>query len=131
MMDVIIQGTKMNPVEAGALLTVCGVAIVFLVLVVLIVAIIIFGKVVGAATGKVAKEKPAKVVPVAPKAAPVAAPVVNAQDDGELIAVIAAAVDAMYAGSGKKAIIRNIRPASTGGRSAWATAGLMQNVRSF
>ena len=120
--------------DTGVLVTICGVAIVFLVLVILIFAITIFGKIMTSGS-KVKATKPVaeKAVPAA-KAAPVAAPAAAAapsQDEGELIAVIAAAVDAIYAGSGKKAVIRNIRPATTGGRSAWAAAGLAQNVRSF
>ena len=120
-----INGTEMNWLSAGGMLTVTGVAIVFLVLVILIFAIFVFGKIMVAGTKKETVAKPVK-----EKVAPKTAPVVSSTDD-EIIAVIAAAVDAMYSGSGKKAIIRNIKPAVSGGRSPWATAGLMQNVRSF
>ncbi len=132
MENVVIQGVEMNPIAAGALLTICGIAIVFLVLVILIFAIFVFGKIMVAGSKKdtSAKVEKPKAAPAPKKVVPVA-PAVSSQDDGELIAVIAAAVDAMYAGTGKKAVIRNIRPAVSGGRSAWANAGLVQNVRSF
>jgi len=52
-------------------------------------------------------------------------------EDDDIIAVIAAAVYSMYEGTGKKAIIRSIKPSATSGRSAWATAGLMNNVKSI
>ncbi len=48
--------------------------------------------------------------------------------DGEVIAVIAAAVDAVY-GSKGKAKIKSIR--KSGGRSAWADAGILDNTRPF
>lgn len=128
---VTINGSEMNWLTAGGLLTSCGMIIVFLVLIILIFAIYLFGKIMTGNKAKKPKAAPQKPAPVlAKKAAPSAAPVSNDLDD-EIIAVIAAAVDAMYAGSGKRAVIRNIRPAVSGGRSAWANAGLIQNVKSF
>lgn len=66
----------------------------------------------------------------APPAA-VSAPVQNTEEAEEIIAVIAAAVDAMYSGSGKKAVIRSVRPAVASGRSVWAAAGISKNTRAF
>ena len=63
--------------------------------------------------------------PVSVAPAPVA-------DDGvneEVIAVISAAVATMY-GSPEKARIKSIKK-SSGGRSAWANAGLLDNTRPF
>lgn len=50
--------------------------------------------------------------------------------DGELVAVISAAVAAMYAGSTKKPVIKAIKK-SSGRRSAWANAGISDNTRVF
>lgn len=122
----------MHWLTAGGLLTVLGMVLVFAVLIILILVITMFGKAMtaGQKKPKVKIEKPVEVAPVIVNSAPVA-PAASADDD-ELIAVIAAAVDAIYSGSGKKAIIRNIRPsANGGGRSAWATAGVLQNVKAF
>lgn len=128
-----MMNTFIGNLDVGVLVTICGIAIVFMVLAILIIAITVFGKIMSSG-GKVKKVKPtveaAPTVKTAPAAVP-AVPAASSEDECELIAVIAAAVDAMYAGSGKKAIIRNIRPAVSGGRSAWASAGLAQNVRSF
>lgn len=52
-------------------------------------------------------------------------------EDDDIIAVIAAAVYSMYDGTGKRAIIRSIKPSSTSGKSAWSKAGLMNNIKSF
>lgn len=126
-----IKGIEMSWADAGTLLTICGMVIVFLVLIILIMAIGAFGKMMSTGIKGDSKEKSVLTAPTPVKSAPVAVSALPAQDDGELIAVIAAAVDAIYAGSGKRAVIRNIRPAAGGVRSAWATAGVMQNVRSF
>ena len=115
----------------ASLVTFSGLAIVFGMLVLLVVVIMVFGGIMDRING-VKKEKPVK----APKAtpAPVAtAPVVAAAEDSdEIIAVIAAAVDAMYEGSGVKPVIRRIKPTATKGvRSPWAAAGVFENTRAF
>ena len=61
------------------------------------------------------------------------APVVQTSDDGvsdEVVAVISAAVAAMY-DSPSKARIKSIKKSSNGGRSAWANAGVLDNTRPF
>ena len=106
------------------IIPIAGVTIVFAMLIILVIIISMFGKIMGAVKGKektVAENKVS--IP-----APIYAPQI---DEDEIIAVIAAAVDAMYSGSGKKAVIRNIKPSVSGGRSAWAQAGLVDNVRAF
>ncbi len=55
-------------------------------------------------------------------------PVVSGEIDGEVVAVIAAAVTAMYGTKGK-AKIKSIK--KSGGRSAWANAGILDNTRPF
>ena len=55
-------------------------------------------------------------------------PVVSDGIDEEIVAVIAAAVAATY-GSKGKARIKSIK--KSGGRSAWANAGILDNTRPF
>lgn len=115
--------------------TICGLAIVFGTLIALVFIIWGFGKIMdGLNKPKTAKPAPA---PASVKAAsaPAAAPALSVStasaDDDEIIAVISAAVAAMYEGSGKIAVIRNVRPAATAGRPAWAAAGIAQNIKAF
>ncbi len=114
----------------ASVVTASGIVIVFAMLVLLVVVITIFGGIMDRIKG-VKKEKPVK------KADPVAitpvAPVVTVEEDNdEIIAVIAAAVDAIYSDTGVKPVIRRIRPAaSKGTRSPWASAGVFENTRAF
>lgn len=119
---------------ASAKVVLTGFVVVFAVLVLLIVIIKIYSSIVtmaqqkGNKKTKVAekpKESPAPTAPVTTAPATVA-------DDGvneEIIAVISAAVATMY-GSPEKARIKSIKK-SSGGRSAWANAGLLDNTRPF
>ena len=130
-----IDASKMTKGELSAITTFSGVAIVFGMLLILVVMIAIFGLFGKAGNGKSDKKaKPEKLPKVKKMAEPSPVKnVVNATsyvDDDEVIAVISAAVAMMYEGTGKKAVIRSIRP-STGGRSAWANAGISDNVRDF
>lgn len=110
-------------------LTFCGIAIVFLMIVLLCVIIKIFGismdKLLGIPTQKKEVKKPVINAPPA---------VSNKiqQNDDEIIAVISAAVASMYEGSGKKAVIKSIKRSNTKTvRNNWATAGLLENTRAF
>ena len=127
-----IDASKMTKGELSAITTFSGVAIVFGMLLILVIMIAIFGLFARAGKGKSDKKaKPEKLPKVKKMAEP--SPVkneVNASDDDEVIAVISAAVAMMYEGTGKKAVIRSIRPSSVG-RSAWANAGVRDNVRAF
>ena len=130
-----IDASKMTKGELSAITTFSGVAIVFGMLLILVVMIAIFGLFGKAGNGKSDKKaKPEKLPKVKKMAEP--SPVKNAVnatsnvDDDEVIAVISAAVAMMYEGTGKKAVIRSIRPSSAG-RSAWANAGIRDNVRAF
>lgn len=51
--------------------------------------------------------------------------------DEEVVAAISAAVNMMYEGTGKSPIIRSIKPSVRQNRSAWKTAGVLNNTRSF
>lgn len=130
-----IDASKMTKGELSAITTFSGVAIVFGMLLILVIMIAVFGLFAKVGNGKsVKKAKPEK----APKVKKVAEPspsksavnTLSNVDDDEVIAVISAAVAMMYEGTGKKAVIRSIRP-STVGRSAWANAGIRDNVRAF
>ena len=130
-----IDASKMTKGELSAITAFSGVAIVFGMLLILVIMIAVFGlfaKVGNGKSGKKAKpEKAPKVKKVAePSPSKSAVNTLSNVDDDEVIAVISAAVAMMYEGTGKKAVIRSIRP-STVGRSAWANAGIRDNVRAF
>lgn len=115
----------------GGNVTGSGLVIVFAMLVLLVVIISVFGMIMSRISGAPKKEKPknepkVEVSPVAP-----VAPVSTASDDDDIIAAISAAVMMMYEGTGKTPVIRSIRPAAKGVRSAWGMAGVMNNTRPF
>ena len=121
-----LSKTVEEPPVASVVLT--GAAIVFGMLVLFVIIFSMFGlfSKKDKATKAENKTKPS----VNPSPAPVYSAPTTTEDD-DIIAVIAAAVYSMYEGTGKKAVIRSIRPSVTNGRSAWATAGLMNNIKSF
>ena len=105
----------------------CGIVIVFLMLVLLVVVIMLFGKVMRIAknTTETAKieVKPAQVVRNAD---------ITDNTDEDVVAAIAAAVGYLYSGTGIKPVIRAIKCSDKKlGRSAWANAGIAQNTRAF
>ncbi len=107
-----------------------GLAIVFGMLLLFVILFSVFGLVAKLNNNSKSKAVAPAQKPVSP--VKVAATVASAaQNDDELIAVITAAVYSMYEGTTKKPIIRSIKPARSNGRSAWATAGLMNNIKSF
>lgn len=116
----------------GTNVTVSGLAIVFIALIALVLVISLFAmvfdrkKTVKSATASQPVEKP-KMQPTVSASVAVA----SNEDPDEIIAVIAAAVDAMYSGSGKRAVIRSVRPSATTGRPVWAAAGIFENTRAF
>lgn len=113
----------------ATMVTVCGLVIVFAMLILLVIIIAIFGGIMDRVNG-VKKEKPVKASPV--PVAPATTVVTATEDNDEIIAVIAAAVDAIYADSGIKPVVRRISPAaSKGTRSPWASAGIFENTRAF
>ncbi|MBQ0110543.1 MAG: OadG family protein [Oscillospiraceae bacterium] len=108
--------------------TVCGLVIVFAVLILLVAVIGIFGSLMSKN-----KKKPAN-----PQSAPTPTNVVKTQtvkpennDDDQVIAVITAAVYSYYAdNTSVRPVIKAIRPASSS-RSGWQQAGMRQNMRSL
>ncbi len=124
----------MENIKLALSLLLAGFIIVFLVLVLLIVIITVYGKLIQAAqkSSQNRKERKKKVV-VAENFTPTAgtATVFSTTEDeipGEIIAAIAAAVDAVY---GDKAhTIRSVRRSRTT-RSAWGNSGVLQNTGPF
>ena len=114
-----------EPAMASVVLT--GIAIVFGMLLLFVIIISIFGMFnkKGKQTKTESKTTPIKQAKIAP------VKTTASNEDDDIIAVIAAAVYTMYEGTGKRAIIRSIKPIASKGRTAWATAGLMNNIKSF
>lgn len=144
MLDMITLAAKGGTIaenfsQYGGTVTFSGLIIVFAMLILFVFVIAAFGAVMSRATGKPKKAKPAaapekKAQPkTAPKAsAPAASAVSQDGIDGETVAAISAAVAMMYEGTGKNPVIRSIKPASQQGvRSAWKTAGVLNNTRPF
>lgn len=126
----------MENMEFALNLLLAGIVIVFFVLILLIVIITIYGKIVQTAQNASKKKKEAKKAlqeSEKPKAAPVvsaakALPEANGKIPGEIIAVIAAAVDSLY---GEKPVkIKSIKRSKSSG-SAWRNAGLWENTKPF
>ena len=119
---------------ASAKVVLTGFVVVFAVLILLIVIIKIYSGIVSAAQQGVKKktkvaEKPKEASAVTTPVSVAPAPVADDGVNEEVIAVISAAVATMY-GSPEKARIKSIKK-SSGGRSAWANAGLLDNTRPF
>lgn len=107
-----------------------GLVIVFAVLVILIVAIYLFGVVFSTKKKKDAPAAPQPVdrKPLAQQVKPAAAPQ-NGAIPPEVVAAISAAVYTVC--GGQKAVrIQSIRR-SSGTRRAWASAGIMENTQPF
>ncbi|MCM1480173.1 MAG: OadG family protein [Muribaculaceae bacterium] len=108
-----------------------GLVVVFLGLVLLIA----FITAIGAVFKKIdAKKKAAGEAKPAdpPKAAPAPVPAVSGTDDGEVIAVISAAVAMMSAADGKAYRVKSVRAAKNGSLdNAWAAAALRESTLPF
>lgn len=119
-----------------------GFTVVFAVLFLLIAVVKIYGTIVYNAQNKAKAKKVSQpsqtpksnvqkstVIPTASGAAAVAA---QGAVSEEIIAVIAAAVDSIYSGSGIKTTIKSIkRSDAQNPRSGWGMAGRMDNTRPF
>lgn len=128
----------MDTTELAIVVTLAGIVIVFTMLVLLIFIIKGYGAIVGAVTKSFEKKKAAKdaaekalneeETSVLIEAEITPATANNGELPGELVAVIAAAVDSIYGeGNCKIKSIKKI-PQS---RPVWSTAGLMENTRPF
>ena len=124
-----------------ASVVITGLSVVFIGLILLVLFVSIYGAIFnGAAKKKKAKEEAAKKAAEEQKAQTlknadepvklVKAPVVEDGIEEEIVAVIAAAVAAMSAQSGKKLVVRSVKR-SVSQRDPWAAAGLADNTRPF
>ncbi len=128
----------MSKVTTSATMLLTGFTVVFSVLILLILIIYIYGTIVTKAQQKGNKSKKGKLKENQIKEQDTSEKSVIQTDaanvyqsnevPGEIVAVIAAAVDSMY-GSDTKIKIKNIKKSGT--RSAWANAGILDNTRPF
>lgn len=132
----------MNNMNLALTLLIAGFVIVFVVLILLIVIITLYGKIIQGAqkSSRQRKEKKRQNLGViqrsesepeptpAAVSKPAADTALNDEIPDEIIAVIAAAVDAVYGGKPHK--VRAVRRAGNV-RSAWGSAGVIHNTRPF
>jgi sodium pump decarboxylase gamma subunit len=128
------MGMQMEWSYVGAVV-ISGLAIVFVALILLIIAVSVMGKIFTAIksgkSGGDGKPKETASVPQPKKeaAAPVSA---GSEDESEIIAVISAAVAAMSAECGKPLRIHSIKRSGSSSRSnAWARAARSENTGAF
>lgn len=134
-------GTIENLKTHGITVTLSGIIIVFSMLILLVLVMAAFGFVMTRIGNKPKKEKQPKV-----KKKTDLKNTAGSDDEGEVlaaisaavmmmdeevVAAISAAVNMMYEGTGKSPIIRSIKPSVRQNRSAWKTAGILNNTRSF
>lgn len=124
-----------------AVITASGIVVVFAILVLLIFIFYAYGAIFSAVTAAQEKKKAKKAkAAAAEKAEAVAAsePAVSSgaaelpadgEIPGEIVAVIAAAVASL--GDGKTYRVKKVTRAPVSGRTPWAAAGLLENVRPF
>ena len=122
----------LNVLDLGLTVTFSGLVIVFAMLILLVMILSLFGV---TSTLKEKREQKklleskreiasAEVVPVENT------PELNDSKNDEIIAVISAAVASIYSQSNKKPVIKSIKR-SMANRSAWASAGIIDNTRAF
>ena len=119
----------MNPVAYGLIVSVIGIAVVFVMLTILIAFVWALGKLIQKLVNRAEAKKAAAAAAAAPAPAPVVeAPVVEEApvvDDAELIAVIAAAI-AAFDNSGKNLVVRKVRRVS-----GWKDAARSEQIYHF
>jgi len=134
MQNLILAAAQENKGDKILVTTITGILIVFAALILLIFVIWLFGKFFSGVKKSVKKaDKKDTAAKAAPMASPVVLPAATAQSNDDIIAVIAAAVAVYGESQGKKYAVRSVRRTANaaGGRSAWAAAGIAENVRSF
>ncbi len=124
----------------GATLTVVlvGLLVVFFALLLLVLAVTLFGKIGEAAHNRAAKPRvrstpsaapAAPALAAKPAASPAPAPI-SSGIPNEVVAAIMAAISCMTAGSGKSYRIKRVRKTADP-RSLWSAAGVQENTRPF
>ncbi len=128
--------------DAGTVssVVITGIVVVFIALILLIVSVSIYGSLFSAAAKKKAREeeeaKKASAAPETPaKAADVtdvspAAPFIEDGIEEETVAVIMAAIACMSSSGAKKLVLKSVKT-SKPQRSAWSSAGIVENTRPF
>ncbi|EGC01361.1 MULTISPECIES: OadG family transporter subunit [Ruminococcus] len=129
--------------ETIASVVITGISVVFIGLIILILLVTLYGKIfeginksaeakakAKAEAEAKAKAAEAKAEVKAAPAAPAPAPVVEDGVGEEVVAAIMGALSAMYAGSGKKPVLKGVKAVKPR-RSAWSAAGVMENTRPF
>ncbi len=113
-----------------------GLVVVFLILAILVFLLWGMGKIFKA-IDNAAKKKAAAAAETAVKAdepvqqAEAIEEYIEEEDDGELIAVISAAIAAYGEAEGKQYKITSVRKRDKAARSAWSAAGIADNTRGF
>lgn len=115
---------------------VTGLVVVFIILILLVFILWALGKVMNIKIKPKKSEKaaaaPAPAAASVPEPAPADAPEEEyEEDDGEIIAVIAAAVAAYGEAEGKQYKIASVRRKEKAVRSSWGAAGVAENTRPF
>ncbi|MGN0594265.1 MAG: OadG family transporter subunit [Hominimerdicola sp.] len=118
-----------------ASVVITGIVVVFIALILLILLVSLYGKIFekinnrnaakAAALAEADKKEPAPAVTAAP-----AAPVIEDGIEEETVAVIMAAISAMSITSGKNLVLKSVKTAKPQ-RSAWSSAGVIENTRPF
>lgn len=117
--------------------TFTGIVIVFSMLVLLVLVLVIFG-LISSFARKLSEKKSERInkAQLAKMASDtyIEEPSILSQNttsnQNEIVAAISAAIATIYSGSGKKPIIKSIKKSSVR-RSAWASAGIADNTKSF
>lgn len=120
-------GENIMNFDLGINVVFCGLAIVFLMLIILIGVMCIFG--IFSKSGKKEKSQKTEVVKQIEKPAQNNAALVVDGVDDETVAAITAAIYCLYNGSSVVPKITFIKPEKS--RPAWARAGIAQNTRAF
>lgn len=135
--QLLLKGTDRN-LDVGTIFSVVitGLVVVFIGLILLILFVSIYGKIFETVQNRKAEKSKKKLenanpVPmVKSEQQPARQPVVEEGVNDEVVAVIAAAVAAMSAGTGKKMVLRSVSSAKPS-RPLWAQAGIADNTRPF
>lgn len=117
--------------------TFTGIVIVFSMLVLLVLVLVIFGLISSFArklsekkSERINKAQLAKMASDTYIEEPSNLSQNTTSNQNEIVAAISAAIATIYSGSGKKPIIKSIKKSSVR-RSAWASAGIADNTKSF
>ncbi len=141
--ELMLKGTDKG-LSGGTItsVVVTGIVVVFIGLILLILFVSIYGKIFDSinkskaakakaeAEAKLREAAKGEVKPMASVVKSEKAPEIEDGIEEEVVAVIAAAIAAMGASSGKKLALRSIKTAKSS-RSAWAAAGIADNTRPF